>query len=246
MKLSEFCNQFGVSPNIKEIGIDEYLVYFLVSGYDIVYVGKSSEGGLFGRLKAHQVDKDFDAYFVINNIESDQTALELEKGFISLLRPKYNKAEARVNIKAIQRVIHYVTSLPNTEQPGTKRSARSERLIPADKEAIVEVAWRNPVTMGGFYEIIRTRPENHKSSALYLEKLKKTARNSATAANNPKGTDGTRAANRKRLAFVQAELGRMSVGIVPGDAGPGSIKFSWLSEAEMRLWAEKIGRGQIT
>lgn len=110
MKLSEFCTQFNLSPDVKTVGVDEYLIYFLICQGQIVYVGKSSEGGLSGRLRTHQADKEFDSYFTVNGIPDEAHALELEKGFISLLRPQYNKADVRMNIRAIQKVIQYVTA----------------------------------------------------------------------------------------------------------------------------------------
>lgn len=130
-------------------------------------------------------------------------------------------------------------------KPLNDAPAKPAKGIPAEIEARIIAAFKTPVGLAGFYEVIGFSPAEYSTAFDYLEKLKKTARNSATAANNPKGTDSTRAANTKRLAYVRAELGRMSVGIMPGDAGPGSIKFSWLNEAETRLWAEKIGRGYI-
>lgn len=42
MKLSEFCAQFNLSPDVKTVGVDEYLIYFLICRGQIVYVGKSS------------------------------------------------------------------------------------------------------------------------------------------------------------------------------------------------------------
>lgn len=130
-------------------------------------------------------------------------------------------------------------------KPLNDAPAKPAKGIPAEIEARIIAAFKTPVGLAGFYEVIGFSPAEYSTAFDYLEKLKKTARNSATAANNPKGTDSTRSANTKRLTYVQAELGRMSVGIVPGDAGPGSIKFSWLNEAETKLWAEKIGRGYI-
>ncbi len=119
MKLHEFSLQFNITPDIKELGVDDWLIYFLVNGGEIVYIGKSSEGGLFGRLRAHQSDKEFTEYFTVNSIQSEADALMLEKGFISIIRPKYNKAEVRVNMQAIRRVIEYVSNIDrpiNTER----------------------------------------------------------------------------------------------------------------------------------
>lgn len=99
-----------MSPDVKSVTIDEYLIYFLIDDDAIVYIGKTTEGGLFGRLRDHQKDKRFDSYFVIANIEADEHAIQMERGFISLIRPKYNKAESRVNMQAIMKVIKYLTS----------------------------------------------------------------------------------------------------------------------------------------
>ena len=117
--------------------------------------------------------------------------------------------------------------------------------IPAEIEDIIKAAFKNPVKVSGYYEVIGFSPEDFSTAFDYLERLKKTARNCSVAANKPGGKEVTRKANARRLAFVQAELGRMSVGIVPGDAGPGSIKFTWLNAAERAEWVAKIQTSRI-
>jgi hypothetical protein len=230
MKYSDFCNQFNFAPSIKRPGIDDYLVYFLLDGDIIVYIGKSSEVALYSRIKAHQQDKQFDGFFSINRIPSEGEALELESGFISIIRPKYNKADNKVNIVAIQAVIEYIAHI----------NRPTSRVDGDESFDIIKAAFKNPVKVPGYYEAIGFSPEDFSTAFDYLERLKKTARNCSVAANKPGGKEVTRKANARRLAFVQAELGRMSVGIVPGDAGPGSIKFTWLNAAERAEWVAKI------
>lgn len=119
---------------------------------------------------------------------------------------------------------------------GSKVSAA----IPAEIEDTIKAAFKNPITVPGYYEAIGFSPAEFSTAFDYLEKLKKTARNCSVAASKPGGKEATRKANQRRLGFVQAELGRMSVGVVPGDAGPGSIKFTWLNSVERAAWVAKI------
>jgi hypothetical protein len=124
---------------------------------------------------------------------------------------------------------------------GSKVSAA----IPAEIEDIIKAAFKNPVKVPGYYEAIGFSPPDFATAFDYLERLKKTARNCSVAASKTGGKEVTRKANQRRLNFVQAELGRMSVGIVPGDAGPGSIKFTWLNAAERAEWVAKIQTSRI-
>jgi hypothetical protein len=117
MKVSEFSAQFNIEANLKSVDDDPYLLYFLVKDGAIVYVGKSNEFGFSGRLRSHKADKDYDSYFTMNSISNEAQALELEKGFISLIRPEYNKAEKAVNMRAIRALIQYVTSAPKSYVP---------------------------------------------------------------------------------------------------------------------------------
>lgn len=234
MKYGDFCNQFNIAPDIKRPGIDDYLVYFLLDGETVVYVGKTSDVGLYSRIKSHQQDKQFDGFFTINRIPTEEEALILESGFISIIRPRYNKADAKVNILAIRAVIEYIA---HANRPPVKQEDESFDLIKS--------AFRLPVDIPGYYEAIGFSPEDFPTAFDYLSRLKKTARNCAVAADKPGGKEVTRIANARRLAYIQAELGRMSVGIVPGDAGPLSIKFIWLNAAERAEWVAKIQTSRI-
>lgn len=124
-------------------------------------------------------------------------------------------------------------------------SSKVSAAIPAEIEDIIKAAFKNPVKVPGYYEAIGFSPADFSTAFDYLERLKKTARNCSVAANKPGGKEVTRKANQRRLNFVQAELGRMSVGIVSGDAGPGSIKFNWLNSAERAEWVAKIQTSRI-
>ena len=117
MKVSEFSIQFNIGADLKSVDDDPFLLYFLVRSEVIVYVGKSNEFGFSGRLRSHKADKDYDSYFTMNGISNEAQALELEKGFISLIRPEYNKADKAVNIKAIRALIQYVTAASKVYTP---------------------------------------------------------------------------------------------------------------------------------
>lgn len=71
------------------IGI--YCVYFLFSGDELVYIGKSNKNG-FDRIRQHFDDskKHFDSYAIVLCDESE--VCELETAFILKHRPKYNKS----------------------------------------------------------------------------------------------------------------------------------------------------------
>ncbi len=66
-------------------------IYFLILGRDIVYVGKSTNGG-FDRIGAHlkYSDKEFDSYNTIPCPEDELALLETE--YIIKFNPKYNKS----------------------------------------------------------------------------------------------------------------------------------------------------------
>jgi len=122
MKVSEFSAQFNIQANLKSVNDDPFLLYFLVKDGVIVYVGKSNEFGFSGRLRSHKADKEYDSYFTMNGISNEAQALELEKGFISLIRPECNKAEKAVNMRAIRALIQYVTAAPKSYVPQQKAS----------------------------------------------------------------------------------------------------------------------------
>lgn len=91
MNIKEFSDNFGDQDH--QIFVNFWLIYFLVdrSG-EIVYVGKSSNSGLGKRLLSHGKSKDFASYFIQSGPKDEKEAYKLEGAFISLLRPKYNKA----------------------------------------------------------------------------------------------------------------------------------------------------------
>lgn len=66
------------------------VIYFLLRGDKIVYVGKSVD--LVRRVATHQADKVFDRVFYLpfwDNIENCKL-IEYENAFIRMLRPKLN------------------------------------------------------------------------------------------------------------------------------------------------------------
>lgn len=64
-----------------------YFVYFLMSGGEIVYVGKSKD--LYTRLDQHLYDKCFE-YVLVAEFRSEYAMNESERKMISFFRPKYN------------------------------------------------------------------------------------------------------------------------------------------------------------
>jgi len=64
----------------------ESLVYFLLRGEAIVYVGQSKVG--VSRILAHQADKDFDGFFVLRCPEAELN--EAESSYIKKFAPLYN------------------------------------------------------------------------------------------------------------------------------------------------------------
>lgn len=127
-------------------------------------------------------------------------------------------------------------------KPGEGEPAKVSKAIPPDLEDLIKAAFKNPVPVPGFYAAMGISPSEFSTAFDYIEKLKKTARNAQTAINKPGGKESTREANRRRFALVEAELGRLYVGIVPGDSGPGSIKFTWLSPASQADWKNRAER----
>jgi hypothetical protein len=120
----------------------------------------------------------------------------------------------------------------------SKGLAKVSDKITAEIEARVIAGFKNPVQTPGYYEIIGTHPKNWGTAFDFLAKLKKDARNAKKAAELSSLAE-TKASNSRRLSFIEAELGRLSMGIIPGDSGPTSVKFTWLNEAEWEVWKER-------
>lgn len=68
-----------------------FIVYFLIDGSEIVYVGQSRAFG--ARLQSHIVDKGkvFDRYFTIKCKDKSEMD-ELERYYISAFKPKHNNS----------------------------------------------------------------------------------------------------------------------------------------------------------
>ena len=76
-------NKISMDDYLKE----EYFVYFLLDGEEIVYVGKSIN--YHQRLKAHSKNKKFDSYYLLKcKNEKEMDILEFD--FIVKFEPKYN------------------------------------------------------------------------------------------------------------------------------------------------------------
>ncbi|MBK7337821.1 MAG: hypothetical protein IPJ00_17420 [Saprospirales bacterium] len=130
-------------------------------------------------------------------------------------------------------------SKPLNDLAKIEAAKENSRGIPDELEDIIKAAFKNPVTdPADFYSRLGIWPADYHTAFDYLEKLKKTARNAYAAANNPKGKEATRSANNTRLAYLEAELCRLSAGIVGADGG---IKFRWiLDEKERKDWRSRI------
>lgn len=109
MNTIEFQNQFG-EQQIKTF-VNSWCIYFLCHNNEIVYVGKSSLGGVWSRLKSHRRNKVFDSYFVIDSIKTENEALRMEGAFISALNPKYNVAGKNFLINQFELLINWKNGL---------------------------------------------------------------------------------------------------------------------------------------
>jgi len=109
MKVHEFSKSFG-HPELHEFS-NYWLVYFLVDECgEIVYVGKTSRSGLGKRLLHHSKEKEFASYFYKAGPRSETEALWLEGAFISLLRPKYNKANLSISAEEMAYLSDWIRS----------------------------------------------------------------------------------------------------------------------------------------
>lgn len=79
-----------VSHRLKTLGNfgSNPVIYFLVKGASVVYVGQSLSLG--GRISSHSNDKDFD--YVLYFHYPKEFLNKVEAAFIRVLRPKYNVA----------------------------------------------------------------------------------------------------------------------------------------------------------
>lgn len=67
-----------------------WLVYILINKSEVVYIGKSDVNGYSGRLGSHKGKFTFTESRFIEVGESEQMALDIEKGLISACKPKHN------------------------------------------------------------------------------------------------------------------------------------------------------------
>ena len=82
-----------------------FVVYFLSKAGVIVYIGKSSARGYARRVEAHKQSKDFDRVDVMCVSDSESKTLDVEKGLISMYRPKYNIMHCYTDLTAIDRAL---------------------------------------------------------------------------------------------------------------------------------------------
>jgi len=81
----------------------KWVIYFLLSDNEIVYIGKSSASNYLGRIRAHLRDKDFDCYHVLPVQMNQAETLNFETSLISAIRPCYNKKDCKPDVNAIVR-----------------------------------------------------------------------------------------------------------------------------------------------
>lgn len=131
MNVFEFGRNFGH----EELQVFEnfWLVYFLVDEKDeIVYVGKSSSTRFGERLRSHCKNKNFSRYFIKTGPRDEVEAYNLEGAFITLLRPKYNKANTAISAVEIKSLHEWLTGEMKADRPlplsEVKRKARSSKM----------------------------------------------------------------------------------------------------------------------
>lgn len=73
---------------------NDYAVYFLIKGGEIVYIGQSNE--ILTRVNVHRRDKDFDSFSYI--IVDKGTVNEIEMMYINYFNPKYNRLKKDILI----------------------------------------------------------------------------------------------------------------------------------------------------
>jgi len=113
MNVSEFESNFGKQEHHEYS--DYWIVYFLVNASsEIVYVGKTSSTRLGGRLRQHRTTKQFSSYFTKAGPQTEQEAYDLEGAFISMIRPKYNRANRSIAVKEMRYLCDWISS-PTTK-----------------------------------------------------------------------------------------------------------------------------------
>lgn len=131
MKFKELLNQFQIHDKVIRNFAPKGVIYFLVENDDtIVYVGKSDESNVFGRLAAHKSDKDFNDFSILKTNLAEQELLRLERGLISLIRPRYNQQLTGLDIDSIEFAISFLKSL------GVNRVEVKKTVLPMDAETL--------------------------------------------------------------------------------------------------------------
>jgi len=132
-----------------------------------------------------------------------------------------------------------LTSAKPLSRPAKLEAAKSAKGMPEELEDIIKAAFKNPVTdPANFYDAMKVWPAGYTNAFDYIEKLKKTARNACTAIHNKKAVEETKQANVMRLAYLEAELCRLSVAVIRVEE---LLQFRWiLSQSERDGWKSKI------
>lgn len=97
MNLKEFKEKIGfeITP-IVDAPDKQYVIYFLIKGDIIVYVGITSFDRIKTRLSEHRKDKDFNSFSFFNTFSDRQGSHHIERYLIRELNPKYNKTNVNM------------------------------------------------------------------------------------------------------------------------------------------------------
>lgn len=126
MKAEDFFKKFGDQQIISLD--DDWIVYCLIHNGDIVYVGKSSKSGFWGRMKDHKGRKQYDSYFTIDSVELESDALKLEGALITLINPRYNKTNLKADGGQIDFLMSWIENrrISQIKKPAYVRNYPSE------------------------------------------------------------------------------------------------------------------------
>lgn len=128
---------------------DKY-IYLLVSGLELVYVGKSN-GNLLARINSHIKDKDFDDVLVIP-VNDINTLNKFERKYISKYRPKLNK-------EFIFNGITYDIFDLKTEEKITGSKNDLKLLIGCSEQTLTSLLNENQKKIYSRYVLYKNRPK---------------------------------------------------------------------------------------
>jgi len=130
MNFHEFCYQTGMNFPTFQVFKHKYLIYFLLRGSEIVYIGKTSNKRLPQRLQSHLKNKDFDSFAIMLAGADERSTLKAEAGFISLVKPEYNIDKVSTNFDDI----HFALCCVKGKVAYVERETKSNWQVLADFE----------------------------------------------------------------------------------------------------------------